>query len=208
MPNSTGKRHFRLDQGPHRVERDVDAELAFHLDMRIRRLVQGGMEPAAARAQALRQFGDWDRVRAELLAIDRQQEKQVQRANYFTELRQDARYAVRALRHNLGFALVVVLSLAVGIGANTAVFTLIDALLLRPLPVPDADELVVFGDPRRTNSMSNGSLRTDLFSYPVYLALRQHPQLLRGLAATGRTGRLDVGIGGPAPRGTPSVAVS
>jgi len=135
--------HFRLDLGARRVERDVDAELAFHLDMRIRRLVERGMDPAAARAQALRQFGDWDGVRAELVAVDTQREKSVRRANYLAELRQDTAYAVRALRHNLGFALVIVLSLAVGIGANTAIFTLIDQLMLRLLPVKDPEQLVM-----------------------------------------------------------------
>jgi predicted permease len=183
---------FRMDLGLRRVERDVDAELAFHLDMRARRLVERGLDPAAARAEALRRFGDWDGVRAELVTIDTQRERTVRRVNYLAELRQDTFYAVRALRHNLGFALVVVLSLAVGIGANTAIFTLIDALLLRPLPVPRADELVVIGDPRRTNSFSEGSLRTDLFSYPVYAELSRRPPLLQGLAATGRPGRLDL----------------
>jgi predicted permease len=192
---------FRLRHGPQRVERDVDAELRFHLDMRTERLVERGLDPASARATALHQFGDLDQVRAELLAIDTQQERTVKRANYLAELRQDTLYAVRALRHNLGFALVVVLSLAIGIGANTAIFTLIDALLLRPLPVPNADRLVVIGDPRRTGSASDGSLRTDLFSYPVYADLSRRPQLLDGLAATGRTSRLDVTIDdGPAGR--------
>src|SRR4029450_5609853 len=97
---------------------------------------------AAPRAEALRQFGDWDAVRAELVAMDTRRERVVRRANYFADLRQDAAYAVRALGRNFGRALVVILSLAVGIGANTAVFTLIDALLLRKLPVPAADELV------------------------------------------------------------------
>src|SRR5690349_23547025 len=118
----SGKRRlFRLELGPHRVERDVDTELAFHIDMRIRRLVERGMDPATARAQALRQFGDWDTVRAEMLDIDYQQEKTVKRANFLAELRQDTLYAMRSLRNNLGFALVIVLSLAVGIGANTAI---------------------------------------------------------------------------------------
>src|SRR6185295_14919833 len=143
--------------------------------------------------------GDWDTVRAEMLDIDYQQEKTVKRANYLSELRQDVTYAVRSLGHNIGFALVIVLSLAIGIGANTSIFTLIDALLLRPLPVPNADQLVVIGDPRRTNSASDGSLRTDLFSYPVYADLSRRPQLLEGLAATGRTGRLDVTVDGGPP---------
>jgi predicted permease len=188
------RRPFRLESGPHRIERDVDAELAFHLDMRIRRLVERGMDPATARAQALQQFGDWDVVRAEMLDIDYQQEKTVKRANLLAELRQDTLYATRSLRNNVGFALVIVLSLAVGIGANTAIFTLIDALLLRPLPVPNAEQLVVIGDSRRTNSASDGSLRTDLFSYRTYVALRGEARFLTGLAATGRAGRLDVVI--------------
>ena len=195
---------FRLDLGLRRVERDVDAELGFHLDMRARRLVERGLDPAEARAEALRQFGNWDGVRDELVAMDTQREKTVRLANYLAELRQDTSYAFRALRHNLGFALVVVLSLAVGIGANTAVFTLIDALLLRPLPVPQADELVVIGNPSRTGSISEGGLRTDLFSYPVYADLSRRPPLLEGLAATGRTSRLDLTTGAEAadhPRG-------
>ena len=110
---------FRLGHGPQRVERDVDAELAFHLDMRVRRLVEGGMEPAAARAEALRQFGDWDGVRPELVAMDTRREKVVRRTDFFAELRQDTAYAARALRRNLGFAPVVVLSLAVGIKGPT-----------------------------------------------------------------------------------------
>jgi hypothetical protein len=72
---------FRLDLGPRRVERNVDAELNFHLDMRTRRLVERGMEPAAARSEALRQFGDLSGVRAELVALDTQQEKIVRRTN-------------------------------------------------------------------------------------------------------------------------------
>jgi predicted permease len=199
--------HFRLGLGPRRIERDVDAELAFHLEMRARRLVERGLDPAAARTEALRQFGDWDGVRAELVAMDTQREKTVRRANYLAELRQDTSYAVRSLRHNLGFALAVVLSLAVGIGANTAIFTLIDALLLRPLPVPAADELVVIGDPGRPNGVSEGSLRTDLFSYPVYQELSRRPPLLRGLAATGPARRLDLTDNAPPDSATLGRAV-
>jgi len=200
------RRPFRLELGPHRVERDVDAELAFHLDMRVRRLVERGMDPAAARAQALRQFGDWDTVRAQMLDIDYQQEKTVKRANYVAELRQDVTYALRSLRNNVGFALVVVLSLAIGIGANTAIFTLIDALLLRPLPVPNADQLVVIGDSRRTNGASDGALRVDLFSYPAYVELRKETRFLTGLVATGRVGRVDVVIPDSARTGQGSAA--
>ena len=197
-----GRRIFRVGSGPHRVERDVDTELAFHLDMRIRKLVERGMDPATARAQALRQFGDWNMVRSQMLDIDYQQEKAVKRANYFAELRQDAFYGLRSLSKNLGFALVIVLSLAIAIGANTAIFTLINALILRPLPVPNADQLVAIGNVRRTNSMSQGGLRTDLYSYRTYTDLRKNTPLLTGLAAMGRAGRLELVIDDAKSRST------
>ena len=126
----------------------------------------------------------------------------MKRANYFAELRQDTTYAVRSLRNNVGFALVIVLSLAIGIGANTAIFTLIDALLLRPLPVPNADQLVVIGDSRRTNSASDGSLRVGpLLLSRSTLELREgNPTLHRARGRTGAHGRLDVVIADSARR--------
>jgi len=183
---------FRLGLGPGRVERDVDAELAFHIDMRVRRLIERGMEPGAARAEALRQFGDWDGVRDELVAIDTQQEKTVRRAHFFAELRQDTAYAVRALRHNLGFALVVVLSLAVGIGANTAIFTLIDALLLRALPVPAADELGEL-TPREREvlvQMAYGATNTEIAEHFVVSEATVKTHVGRVLAKTGSRDRV------------------
>src|SRR4051794_39873451 len=70
---------------------------------------------------------------------------------------QDARYAARALSASPGFALTAILSLALGIGANTAIFTLLDALVLRPLPVPHAESLVTIGDPAAVTSGWTGS---------------------------------------------------
>lgn len=110
------------------------------------------------------------------------------------ELPQDISYAFRALRRNPGFAAVVVLSLALGIGANAAIFTLVNAVLLRTLPVKAPGELVALGDPARTNSLSMGSVRADLFSYPLYKDVRDNNRFLTGLAASGRAGRLDAHI--------------
>jgi predicted permease len=188
----SGRKRFRLGVGPHRVERDVDEELAFHLEMRARRLAARGLDPDAARAQALRQFGDFGAVRAECLDIDHRQDRTVRRSNYLDELRQDVAYALRALRQNAGFAAIVLATLAVGIGANAAVFSVVDALLLRPLPVAHPEQLVSLGDPRRVNSISTGSPRSDLFSYLLYTELRDRNDVVSDLLATGRASPMDV----------------
>ena len=187
-------RTFRLDSGSGRVERDVDEEIDFHIEMRTRRLVDTGLDPAAARAQALSRFGDLSAVRTECLTIDHQRERAMQRANHLEDLRQDAAYAVRTLWQNKGFTAIVLVILALGIGANTAMFTLVDALLLRTLPVPQAGQLVTLGDPTRTGSLSEGSPRADLASYPLYADIRARNNSLSGVYASGRTGRLDVFI--------------
>jgi predicted permease len=191
-PRDRSPRIFRLEGGPRRVERDVDEEIDFHIEMRTRRLVDAGLDPAAARAQALRRFGDLSAVRSECLTIDHQRERAMQRANHLEDLRQDAAYAVRTLVQNKGFTAIVLLILALGIGANTAMFTLVDALLLRTIPVPHAEQLVTIGDPTRTGSLSEGSPRADLASYPLYADLRAQNHSLSGVYASGRTGRLDV----------------
>src|SRR5579862_6181651 len=96
---------------------------------------------------------------------------------------QDIRYALRQLRRSPGFTVVAVLTLALGIGANAAIFTVVNALLLKMLPVSHPEELVVVGDPGLPNNRSSGTPRTDLFSYPLYKELRDHNSVLTGLCA-------------------------
>ncbi|HEV7785289.1 MAG TPA: ABC transporter permease, partial [Thermoanaerobaculia bacterium] len=113
---------------------------------------------------------------------------------WFEQLLQDLGYALRTLRRSPVFALVAVLSLALGIGANTAIFSLIDALLLRTLPVREPARLVAVGDPARVSSLSSGSVRNDLFSCPLYEQIRDQNQVFTGVFASGRTGKLTLGI--------------
>src|SRR5439155_12186175 len=95
------------------------------------------------------------------------------------------------------FTFAVVLTLAIGIGANSAIFTLIDALLLRALPVPHADQLVTIGNPAAVTSRWTGSPTTDFVSYPLYADIRSGSNsVLAGLYANGSAGDLDVIIGG------------
>ena len=190
------RRVFRIPFGRAHIGREVDDELSFHLEMRAQRLIAAGWTPDAARQEALRQFGDVDSVRQDCVVMDEQRERAMERANVMGELLQDISYALRTLRRNAGFTTVIVGALALGIGANTAIFTLVDAVVVRSLPVVHAEQLVAVGDPTRVGSMSNGSPRTDLLSYPLYRELRDQNHLFSGVLASGRADRLDVRIEG------------
>jgi predicted permease len=185
-------RVFRIGVGARHIERDIDQELEFHIAMRVQKLVAAGFAPDAARAKALEQFGDMRTVRDSCLSIDHQRERAMRRTNYLSNLRQDIAYALRTMRQNAGFTAVVLLTLALGIGANTSTFTLIDALVLRTLPVPHAEQLVTIGNPARVGGMSEGTPRNDIASYPLYADVREQTKLLSGVYASGRTNRLDM----------------
>lgn len=191
MSGEGPRRVFRLEVGAKGVERDVDAEIEFHLAMRTRKLIANGMSPDQARQQALRRFGDLPKVRDQCLTIDQGRERAMKHADRFTNLRLDIGYAVRTLWQRRGFTTVLLLILALGIGANTATFTVIDALLLRTLPVPHSEELVSIGDPSRTGAVSEGTPGGDIASFPVYADVRDQNHVLSGVYASGRTGRLD-----------------
>jgi len=105
---------------------------------------------------------------------------------------QDLRYGLRMLAKAPTFTSVAVLTLALGIGANTAIFTLLNALLLKTLPVRAPQELVVVGDPTRSNDRSNGTPQTDLFSYPLYKVFRDNNSVFSGLIAGASEHRVDV----------------
>ena len=110
-------------------------------------------------------------------------------------LLQDIRYGIRMLRKAPAFTVVAVLTLALGIGANTAIFTVVNALLLKMLPVSHPEQLVVVGDPNFPNSRSNGTPRTDIFSYPLYKELRDHNSVFSGLSAAASDHHIDLDAG-------------
>lgn len=127
---------------PKDVREDVDAELRFHLEGRIEELMTGGMSRDDAETEARRRFGDTDRIGAELETIDGAVVRTRRRAEMFDALRREVAHATRGLIRNRSFSLIAVATLALGIGATTAIFTLLDAVVLRPLPFPSADRLV------------------------------------------------------------------
>jgi len=121
---------------------EVADELAFHLEQRVREYLARGMVPAAARAAALERFGNVEGVReecAQLLAEDRRAEA---RRDWMDDLRQDLRFGVRAAVRAPMFSLLAIATLALGIGANAAVFGVVKSVLLDPLPYADGGRLV------------------------------------------------------------------
>lgn len=201
------RRVFRLDVGRDHVERDVDEEIAFHLAMRAEKLRGLGLPDHAAAGQARLRFGDLPAIRNELLTIDTSKERAVKRGRMIEQFGRDLAYAMRSLRHHAGFTAVVVLTLALGIGANTAIYSLVDALLLRPIPVSHPEQLVAMGDVGRVNSWSMGSQSTSLYSYPLYKDLRDNNQVFSGLYANGTASQLElVTAGTPADSGVGNTA--
>jgi predicted permease len=120
---------------PENVDEELDEELKFHLDARTRDNLRAGMNPEAAQRDARRRFGN------ATLAKERAHEMNI--VISIETIGSDLRYSVRCLLKSPGFTMVALLTLALGVGANTAVFSLINGLLLRPLPVPHAEQLAV-----------------------------------------------------------------
>src|SRR4051812_43045161 len=124
------------------VRGDIAEEFRFHLDMRIEELTQAGVDADTARVQALQEFGDPDSGATRCAVHGERLERHRRAARLAGELRQDMIVALRQLAAGPGFASVAILTLALGIGATAAIFSALDAVLLRPLPYPAADRLV------------------------------------------------------------------
>ena len=127
--------------GP-RVEGDVDDELAFHLEMRVRDYMARGMNERDARAAATNRLGNLRGARAACLTIGHRRNRRMTRVQTIDALMQDARYALRTLGRQLGWTSVAILTLALGIGATTAVFSVVSTLLIHRSPYPHADRVV------------------------------------------------------------------
>ncbi|HEY9227040.1 MAG TPA: ABC transporter permease, partial [Gemmatimonadaceae bacterium] len=126
--------------------RDLDDELQFHLESRYDEYVRDGMDPADARAEVQRRFGDVHAVRDRCSAIDTRWERERTMTDFLHIIAADLRFALRQLRRSPSLSIAAILCFALGIGANTSIFTIVDTVLFRPLPFPEADRLVLIGE--------------------------------------------------------------
>jgi putative ABC transport system permease protein len=130
------------------IDTEVDEEIAFHIEMRTRELVERGVDPKTARDIVLARVGDITRLKRTCIDLGRKREREMRITQLFEELRNDVAGAFRQMRASPGFAVVAALTLALGIGANSAIFAIADATLLRPLPFTSpANRLVMLWEP-------------------------------------------------------------
>jgi putative ABC transport system permease protein len=125
------------------LDQEIDEEIAFHVDMRTRELVERGMDPTTARKVAIGRLGDLARLKRTCVDLGRKRDREMRLTQWLDELRDDVKFALRQLRRAPGFACIAATTLALGIGANSAIFALVDATLLRPLPFRDPERLVM-----------------------------------------------------------------
>lgn len=139
------------------VAQEVDEEIAFHVEMRTRELVARGIDPTAARTLALGRLGDLSTLKQTCMELGRKRDRDMRLTQWLEELRDDVTFAVRQLRAAPAFMFVAVATLALGIGANSAIFGLVDATLLRPLPYGNPDRLVMLWEQTETSRRSRVS---------------------------------------------------
>ncbi|MGH7553555.1 MAG: ADOP family duplicated permease [Longimicrobiales bacterium] len=173
----TSRKDREARRGRRDMEADAAAEMDFHIETRADAYIREGMTRAEALARARAEFGNRDEALARVVEIDERRERRVRVTEHVGTLGRDLRYAVRRLVATPGFAIVAVLTLALGIGANSAIFSVVNGVLLRPLPFADADRLtMVWLDNQRIG------MRTDITSWPSFEDWRSRSQSFSGMA--------------------------
>lgn len=174
------------------IEQEVEEEIAFHLEMQTRRFIAEGMTPAAAREAALQRFGDPESVREECHVIGHKLEVAMRRTELRHELRQDVTFALRLLRNSPLFTAIALITLAVGIGANTAIFSVVKAVLLQALPYREAGRTVVIW-----NGYDQPGLEHAAIAAAEFADIREQQRTFDGVSAINRQRMNLVGEGEP-----------
>ena len=169
------------------VEQELDEELRFHVEREAEKYERQGMSREAALRRARLDFGGVEQMK--------EASRDVRGTARLESIVRDLRYAIRSLTSRPAFTLTVIATLALGIGANTAIFTLVDALVLRPLPVSHPEQLVMVSDPTQVNNNNVGDPVTDFVSFLLYQDVRTHNSVFTDMYATGWSGPIDVQIG-------------
>ena len=156
--------------GRDRVESGLNEEIRFHIDQQTDKYIRSGMDPLEARRQALIKFGGVERIK--------EHTRDEFRANLLEDFVRDLRYGIRGLRRTPGFTLVASLTLALGIGANTAIFSVVNTVLLKPLGYPQPDRLVFVWE----RNAAIGKDR-DLVAPPNYLDWKSRNAVFEHLGA-------------------------
>src|SRR6516162_1465451 len=169
-------------------ERELSEELQFHLERQIERNLAAEMPPEEARYAALRLFGGVQQIKEEC--------RDMRRTKLIETIIQDLRYGLRMLAKNPGVTAVVVLSLAIGVGANTAIFSLLNAVVLKALPIHHPEQLVLF-----SQIFPDGSENSNM-SWPYFESIRNRNRSLSGVFAFTTLGRVNVGVEGKADLAT------
>jgi putative ABC transport system permease protein len=152
------------------AENRLDAELRFHIEEQIASRIAGGMEPVEARRTVMADFGGLEPIKEEC--------RDERKGQWLENIAQDIRYALRVLRRSPGFTAVTVATLALGIGANTSIFSVVNALLLRPLAYADAGRLV-----RVWATDAGEGSNADVATYPQYAEWRKQSHGFEDVAA-------------------------
>jgi predicted permease len=191
------RRSFRLlFRSKSRIKAEIDEELDFHLAGVAARLRENGWSAADAEAEARRRFGDLEFTKTYCRDEDIRRERGRHRMTIVEELKQDLTYAIRGLRSSPGFTLVALATLALGIGANTAIFSVVRAVLLEPLPFTTPDRIVRVWHANTLGGITEGS-----FSEPDFIDLQKDTKLAESVGgfffADGLTGVSLTGDGTP-----------
>lgn len=181
------------------VDEDVRRELEFHLEQRTREYEERGLSPDEARAAAQKDFGDRTGVESECREIESRRRAAHRRSRRIEELAQDVRLGARVLRKSPGFAIAAVLTIALGIGANSAVFSIINSIILRPLPYEEPSRLVRMSEQHESGGASN-------MPWPNFIDVRDQVAAFDAVASYG-AGTVTV-LGAGTPLRTRAVMVS